>query len=890
MPRNLRQRWYSVQGQSRTKANALQRSNGVRKVASLLVLLMMVLILIQQTSDVKKVEKVAIAIGLLPSENQSLTAVGLNAYDEAAINSLRQANRQSVSEVGVANSEIEPSVLEIVSLETTDDKVETYYRIWKALLRKVPVTVVGAMARKLFQVVAPESSQASSVDETKVLTIPWGGVHDWHREFQTQVANWTEIETENASTKLSRTTHKSDVSPTVPSFDFAQELEKHAAWFQQFEPADPPRSALVQEKFFRGLQMALDEKLLEQVVDNSNWGGVDRLPFVRTWQRVGILRELLASKMAVSNHFPKIEVSQLLSNGSAIRARPLRFEGSIARVDSIASISEAGFGTTEYQVIWLRPYETSNQPVCVYAPLENIDRNVKIEKGTEVIVTGVFFKRMAHSSERGGDVSPLLLAAYVKPFGSNETLPTNPFLVGRNGKSERISWQPPADTRTPFLNVQSRLEQSVLGLDDAVLESGFNGLDASGVAKPIFELQKLVPEINLLLERNPDWPIADVATLNRLSGIVTKVSRIPISAQLASLLEQPHVYRCEFESGSQPIVFLSAAVPGAWKQANGNPQQEIRQPCQVDVLRLVDGSSYAWTRAIQWKKGNGIATGESRDWRPSISKPFAYLFDHDWDLAWLEQVRELQSDPIRPLSSKEIEPFYRLMRIAKGSSLEVAPPRNEGSEPLSIVSILDSLTKSRKSVKPSMERVAMNMRIVRVSRVSVDDPAMAAILGSDRYYQLDTMADIGNREYEDAGDQGGDKAKEPVVYHKEYPVTCVAIDIPDWLLNAEGSASVLDSKLEHVWYPRLKTSGAGWFYRFWSYKTQETLQSLGVDHRQRGPLVVLDSLKLGNAESDANGVAKMISNIANSVTVLIGVLGTLGIWWFVRKSTKPRRR
>lgn len=184
----------------------------------------------------------------------------------------------------------------------------------------------------------------------------------------------------------------------------------------------------------------------------------------------------------------------------------------------------------------------------------------------------------------------------------------------------------------------------------------------------------------------------------------------------------------------------------------------------------------------------------------------------------------------------------------------------------------------------------MNMRIVRVSRVSVDDPAMAAILGSDRYYQLDTMADIGNREYEDAGDQGGDKAKEPVVYHKEYPVTCVAIDIPDWLLNAEGSASVPDSKLEHVWYPRLKTSGAGWFYRFWSYKTQETLQSLGVDHRQRGPLVVLDSLKLGNAESDANGVAKMISNIANSVTVLIGVLGTLGIWWFVRKSTKPRRR
>lgn len=893
MARNLRQRWYSVQGQSRTKASALERSSGIRKVASLVVLLTLVLILIQQTSDVKNVEKVAIAIGLLPNENQSLTAVGLDASSGEATNSHAPTSSQAVSQVGAANSDIAPANLEIVSLEASDDTVETYHQIWRALLKKAPVTAVGALSRKLFQASAPATSQESTGDAAKVRTIAWDGVRDWYLECQTQVANWSGIETQNAATKLSNATKTIDISPIVPISDFALQLEKQGAWFQQFELADPSLNpslnTLGQEKFFRGLQLALDERLLEQVVDNSNWGGVDRLPFVRTWQRVSLLRELLASKKVVSNHFPKIEVSQLLSNSNALRARPLRFEGSIARVDSMASTSEAGFGTTKYQVIWLRPYETSNQPVCVYVPLENIDSNVKVEVGTEVIVTGVFFKRMAHSSERGGDVSPLLLAAYLKPFGSNETLPTNPLLTPSTTKSERSRWQPPVDTRTPFLNVQSRLGQSVLGLDDAVLESGFNGQDASGIAKPIFELQRLVPEINLLLEQNSEWPIDDVATLNRLPGIVSKVSRIPISAQLASLLEQAYVYRCEFETGSQSIVFLSAAVPAAWKQANGSPLNEIRQPCQVDVLRLVGGNSYGWTRAIQWKKASGLATDESQEWKPPISKPLAFLFDRNWDLAWLDQVRELQSDTIRPLSSKEIEPFYRLMRIAKESPLDVASPINATAQQPSIVNVLDSLTKSRKSAKPAMERVAMNMRIVRVSRVSVDDPAMAAILGSDRYYQLDTMADIGNREYEDVGDKGDDKAKEPVVYHKEYPVTCVAIDIPDWLLNAKGSESNPNSKLEHVWYPRLKTSGAGWFYRFWSYKTQETLQSLGENHRQRAPLVVLDSLKLGNAESDANGMAKMISNIANSVTVLIGVLGTLGIWWFVRKSIKPRR-
>jgi len=899
MARNLRKRWYSVQGQSRTHASALERSSGIRKLASLLVLLALVLILIQQTSDVKKVEKVATAIGLLPSKNKPLSKVALSASKhsmpkEEEDTALTAENGWADAQTGAASNEIDAATLSIVSLEADDASVETYHQIWKTLLRRAPVTVVGSLARKLFRETPQESKNTSQGEATqreasKTRTIAWDGVRDWLVDCQSQVANWVAIETENTATRQPST---SNAATATPSSEFAGLLEKQSAWFEQFDSVQVSQNSVEQDKFFRGLQLALDEKLLEQVVDNSNWGGADRLPFVRTWQRVGIVRELLASKKAVSNHFPKSEVSQLLSDSRALRARPMRFEGSIARVDSNVSISESGFGTFKYQVIWLRPYETSNQPICVYVPKENVDSNVKLENGTEVVVTGVFFKRMAHSSERGGDVSPLLLAAYVKPFGSNETIPTNPFSASRKTGSERARWQPPIDTRMPFMSVQSRLRQSIVGLDEAVLETGFQGPDASAVVKPIFELQRLDLEINMLLGQSSEWAIADNATLTRLSGIVTNVSRLAISSQLASLLEQPHVYRCEFESDSQSMEFLAAAIPAAWKQKNGSPLEAIRQPCQIDMLRFSDGTkaTHGWTRCIQWTKANGSPIDDSQTWTPSLSKPFAFLFNHQWDLAWLDQVRELQSDPIKPLSPKEIKPFYNLMKIAKETPYTAPSVTSSKFDEPSIVSVLDSLTKSIKSAKPAMERVAMNMRIVRVSRVSVDDPAMAAILGSDRYYQLDAMADIGNREYEDVGDKSDDKSIEPVVYHKEYPVTCVTIDIPDWLLGVEGPARDLDSKLEHVWYPRLKTSGAGWFYRFWSYKTQETLQSRGENHRQRGPLVVLDSLQSGDVSKDENGAAPMISNLTNLVTVFIGVLGTLGIWWYVRKSAKPRRR
>ena len=109
------------------------------------------------------------------------------------------------------------------------------------------------------------------------------------------------------------------------------------------------------------------------------------------------------------------------------------------------------------------------------------------------------------------------------------------------------------------------------------------------------------------------------------------------------------------------------------------------------------------------------------------------------------------------------------------------------NQPRKITDLLESLRQPKKGAsKLALERMSMNMRVVRISSIRVVDPVQVSLLGTNRYYQLDVMADVGDRSYEIKTD------KDPVVYYKEYPVTCVSISIPSWLQEsdrAQGAAS-----------------------------------------------------------------------------------------------------
>ncbi|HUP79186.1 MAG TPA: hypothetical protein VM260_11580, partial [Pirellula sp.] len=125
MAKNIRKRWYSPQGQGQLSSRARDQSSGTRRLASLLVLLVLVLILIQQTSDIRKVEQVATAIGLLQNESMlppSQTERDFHASMNAVVEFKDRSNDDTM-------------LLEQVAMETDSLSVRTYKHLWKSLLK-----------------------------------------------------------------------------------------------------------------------------------------------------------------------------------------------------------------------------------------------------------------------------------------------------------------------------------------------------------------------------------------------------------------------------------------------------------------------------------------------------------------------------------------------------------------------------------------------------------------------------------------------------------------------------------------------------------------------------------------------------------------------------------
>lgn len=873
MARRKRQRWYDAQGQKRMHTGALEKSSGLRRVLSLVVLLVMVLILIQQTSDVKKVEKVATAVGLLPNK-KTVAVIPFEVDSDSTSGTTSGTTPMPTSSSGVPTKTPDPKVdaatLEQIALRTASPEVRKYQLIWSELFKKATEPVVFAVACKLY---------GHSASERIRDVVDWSAVPGWFTEAESRLDIWMQIEAQNSSEE-------------VATKEFYTGFQAMKLWFiSQAERTDGTEQGgpTLSGDMLRGLKLAVDQELLDRIVDNSTWKSTERIPFARSWQRVDSLRELMANKLVFSRHFSKREASQLLFGGQSYRGHPMRFDGTIYRVDPITTFSEEGFGDCEYHVIWLKPAETSIQPVCVYIPIANVDPSVKLATDSQISVTGLFFKRIAYASQRGSDVAPLLLAAYVKPMGAEETdgagtfEPTvNPFSAMKNVTPERKAWQPPVDTATPYLMVSTSMQRALSLMNEEILAEGFRGSTVSEAMQPLLEWERLTPEIDLLLSGRSEWHISPLATISRLAGMVNKVERIAIASSLPQFQDSSHVYRCQMEIGEVRMVLLCNSVPSAWLMLDGAPVKELRQPCVVDVLKLTqsDGSIVAWARSTRWKLLDTATALETSGYLPSLSGPLRFLLAHGWDLAWVDVIREMESEQIRPLSSRELEPYYRLMQLANQTPYELKEPNNVQLEKsITVPELIETFRQKKKGDMPAMERVAMNLRIVRVSRIQVEVPKEAAMLGSGHYYQLDAMADIGNRTYEIKGEN------DPIVYHKEYPVTCVVIELPAWLRSTDSSSNY-DATMGdgQVWYPRTKASASGWFYRFWSYKTQETSQSLGGNRKQIGPLIVLDHLDLGFVQiDDDNGIGE---RTASNLAVVIGVLGTLGIWWFVRRSTK----
>ncbi|MEQ1830739.1 MAG: hypothetical protein ABL921_32610, partial [Pirellula sp.] len=184
MPNPRRDRWYGLKGQSRNRAAAFDRSSGTRRFASLVVLLVLVLVLIRLTSDTKRVETAATAIGLIPPQGQ---------VPEEALN-IQSPNRDP-SQLGAVSSstEHELAAFESLMLDTSSPLTNTYIDIWSSLLERAPTSLTLALGRKVFSepdsLAVLTSAKADSIQDE---------LENWYVDTQTRLLHWTSLESQNA--------------------------------------------------------------------------------------------------------------------------------------------------------------------------------------------------------------------------------------------------------------------------------------------------------------------------------------------------------------------------------------------------------------------------------------------------------------------------------------------------------------------------------------------------------------------------------------------------------------------------------------------------------------------------------------------------------------------
>jgi hypothetical protein len=853
----------------------MEQSSGTRRIVSLVILLVLVLVLIRLTSDSKRVEKAAQSIGLLPVPNPRSNA-------DAVVTLSNEQDDPATVRVDQTSDDANARIYEHLLLQSTDPKVCQARDVWLSLLDRIPKAILPALTRNVFA----EQENATPPLPKSI----YEELESWVDDSVTRTMHWLELDAANQTIKDNPANHDT----TSPLQSVSDWLVAHRDQLIGGDigsiHSDDDNSAVL-----AGLHLALDRRLLQAMVDQAPWESSERSAFVRSWQRLHTMRQWLQQDGNLHRCRP-IEFSKFGFDAHRLRGMPIQFHAEIVRVDRKGTLTEPGFGTAEYQVLWVRPEDSSEQPVCIYAPEASLTQGVELKEKSSIHVAGMFLKRLAYASQRGSDVAPLIQAALIRPKSDEPIVENHDYLVRiHSAQKAMVGWSPPIDKTVP----KSIVTQRLASVWKAIEETEWNIPESKPLdtlwTNPLLEVDRLLPEMELLTQENRRLPLSDASAVVRGYGQVIAATRFSTNLKSNPSLSTPYVYRFQVQTPGQEKVqtVWTKSIPRAWCQSDGNPLNDLRQPCRFLGLSVVkNDQEWIWSSSLQWALDTKLSMDECNalltDIQPRLDDTERYLLLHGWDLQWRETIEQLQADPIQPLSTSESKAFFQLLDISQNSSFAAS----DSDKAKTANDLIESLRKNNKGTpRPCLQRTQMSLRVVRVTRVPMSSPSQNQSENGAHYYQLDCVADIGNRSYEIPSD------KEPIVYYKEYPVTCVAKSLPDEFFaspvtpiaerSSDSTPIDLANDAASVWYPRLRIQASGWFYRFWSYKTKEISQSLGEDKRQIAPLVVVDEWKTNDSLPDRS--SQRTGQIANFFAGSVLVLGAVGIWWYVRSHLRKRK-
>ncbi|MCE2784643.1 MAG: hypothetical protein LW699_07145 [Pirellula sp.] len=903
-----RERWYSMDGQRRIHQSALQSNAGPRRLISLIVLLVLVLIMIQQVSDPKKVGKVAGAVGLLPQSTQN----------NATQNNPPQSNTASPSNPSGASSVLAPqsptdlpkstdlpseqvpdglsTAVEALGLASPDPDVERQSQVLEVLLKNLPDGVKATLADRLFGILdqrAPQSPDPTASDRQ-------AGLKLWSSDAQRSILRWIDLS-----------------DSTTADHTMLTEVRESLERWTQLEPL---------AGFQRSLQLAMDRALMSDLADNTPWKTTERLALARLLVRASDLSRQFDTSIRI-DAVPTIAIPQLLSQTDTLRGRCFRTLGTIGRIDQPSSMELADGRKLNYSVFWLRPEDLSDQPINVYVP-EGVAAARELQVGDSLHVAGLIAKRRAYASKRGGEIAPVLIATGLLLDDASE--PQGPSLAN-NGQSLVISkelarlrnpipWIPPVDRQIPLDLVERALSGHLGKIPFGSSET--NDVDSlaknTSVLASLATVLKFQNEIDTVVSGDNSAMLAVAPNplefqgqglLGAWHGQVIEARTIRIDPNLMPGLGWKEVYALKLAPNLQVI---AKDVPALWLSASA-----LNQPICVQGLGLISMEKESQPQGgnprvpqvvvasrVAWqshRSATGSSTAQQASGlQPELSAGWSALLRSNWDLAFCDAIELLQG---QSLTSKDTRPFYTLLAASNEPQSQETQAR--AYSVMEWIRRTESMKSNKSLVREQQrsvgERIDARVQIRRIQRVDVRNAQSQAWLGSNHYFQLDGLADIGPSRIE----VKYGKDYEPIAYEREFPITLVATKLPAWLLSDPttliSSSDLsqetidLDSASSIAWTTKIRVDVSGYAYRIWRFRTPQVSAVTQDTGYQQAPMLVVDRWNLpeGPLVSDSleSDRASVPSNMWSIGSILTTLLGLLAIAWFAYRmnaTAKPR--
>lgn len=317
------------------------------------------------------------------------------------------------------------------------------------------------------------------------------------------------------------------------------------------------------------------------------------------------------------------------------------------------------------------------------------------------------------------------------------------------------------------------------------------------------------------------------------------------------LLDEPEKRTQEPTGAASRIHVLSSSVPRAWLVPN--PSDGLNQRTSalgvVVVPASEDQPAVIAAPSLAWLPTDSAGSPSAEDW--------ALLARQGFDVSLLEAIRGRSG---KPLLADDQVAFYELLRAADriGRESVPAPPRVDAGKLL------------REASETIGRRIQLPCQSIRITRVGIENAGLRERLGSDHYWQIDALGDLGNLSIRiESGAQGA----EPVVFENRFPVSIVSLRLPAFfepLVSAGDGSSVVRSDVALVSRQLLID---GFFYRLWAYEN-DRMGRLG-DARQIGPLIMASNIV--DAEpppGDLVGVDRIGYFAAFAAVLMLVITGT----------------